>query len=92
MPQFNGDLAAYLSSHLQYNIAPEEDINTHVIVQFIIRKDGRVDSVKIIMSGGTSLDTAAVKLVKNMPRWIPGRQNGKPVAVRFTLPINIELE
>jgi len=71
----------------------EKGIEGKVYLQFVINSDGSVTDVKIIRGlGNTSLDEEAIRVVKNMPKWIPGKQNGKVVDVQFTLPIVFKLD
>jgi protein TonB len=62
------------------------------VVQFTVRKDGSLVDIKIVKSLSSQFDDEIVKMLKKMPRWIPGKQNGKTVNVRYTLPIKIRLE
>lgn len=59
-----------------------------VIVSFVIRKDGSVSDLLVTRSGGALADKEALRVVKKLPNWIPGKQEGKPVNVRYNLPIN----
>ena len=89
MPQFPGGDAAllkYIQSHLQY---PEgANANGIVIVQFVVRSNGSVGQVKVLRSIHELLDKEAVRVVKGLPKFTPGRQNGQPVAVWYTLPVS----
>jgi len=60
-------------------------------VQFVVEKDGSISNVKIAKSVELSIDREAARLVKNMPRWIPGMQNGTPVRVKYTVPVTFKL-
>ena len=88
MPQFPGGDAAllkYIQSHLQY---PEgANASGSVIVQFVVETDGSVGQIKVVRSVHELLDKEAVRVVKGLPKFTPGRQNGQPVAVWYTLPI-----
>lgn len=93
MPEFNGDLSSYLSKNIVYpKIAAENKIEGKVIVQFIVEKDGSVSNVAVIKKAGWDMDEEAIRVVRAMPNWKPGKQNGKPVRVRYTLPINFKLK
>lgn len=95
MPRFNGDLKKYLVKHIKYPKAERfANITGTVYVSFIIEKDGSVSNVHIIkgVPNGPGLDSEAVKIVRDMPKWEPGIQNDGPVRVRFNLPIHFELE
>jgi TonB family protein len=88
MPEFNGDLMAYLSENIVYpSMAEENNIEAKVITQFIVEIDGSISNVEIIKKMGWGFDEEALRVVKAMPNWKPGKQNGKPVRVLFTLPI-----
>lgn len=95
-PQFpGGDEAMYsfLSKNIVYpSNAKEKGIEGVVVVGFVVEKDGRVSNIKVIRSVHESLDAEAVRLVKAMPRWVPGRQRGVAVRTRFLLPFNFQLK
>ena len=96
-PSFPGGEKAF-SKYLAENIiypkeAKEKGIEGKVYLQFVINEEGSVTDVKIIRkSVNSSLDEEAIRVVKNMPKWIPGKQNGKVVKVQFTLPIVFKLD
>lgn len=93
MPVFPGDLNSYLSKNLNYPAeAREKGIQGNVIVQFIIDETGKVINPKIVRGNATVLDNEAIRVVKTMPYWKPGKQNGKAVAVRYTMPIKFVLK
>ena len=96
MPQFPGGDAAlmkYLSSHINYPpMAAENGVQGKVILQFVVEKDGRVGEVKIARSVDKDLDKEAIRVVKSLPKFTPGRQNGYPVRVWYTLPVNFKLQ
>jgi len=96
MPQFPGGDAAlmkYLSSHINYPpMAAEMNVQGKVILQFVVGKDGRVGEVKIARSVDKDLDKEAIRVVKSLPKFVPGRQNGQPVAVWYTLPVSFRLQ
>lgn len=92
MPEFNGDLMAYLSENIVYpSMAEENNIEAKVITQFIVEIDGSISNVEIIKKKGWGFDEEAIRVVKAMPNWKPGKQNGKPVRVLFILPINFKI-
>ena len=66
--------------------------STKVFVQFIVEKDGNIRDPKIIKAGNPLTDNEALRIVKMMPKWIPGKLNNKAVAVRYVLPIQFELK
>ncbi|MEE0917892.1 MAG: energy transducer TonB [Bacteroidales bacterium] len=83
---------AYIHKNLKYpEAAKEKGIEGRVFVSFIIEKDGLISNVKLLRGIGGDCDEAAVKMVKNMPKWKPAKQRGKPVRCQFTLPIKFEL-
>ena len=96
MPQFPGgmeEMYRYISSNLRYPVMEQETgISGRVTVQFVVGKDGSINQVKVLRGISQGCDKEAVKVVKSMPKWIPGRQNGVPVAVYFTLPISFQLK
>ena len=97
MPEFPGgrdSLISYLSENVKYPaIAQENGIQGRVTCQFIIETDGSITDVEVVRSGGDpSLDKEAVRVIKAMPNFIPGKRKGKPVRVRFTMPINFSLQ
>lgn len=96
MPQFPGGPSAmfeYLSKNLKYpTVAENNGIQGRVHVACVIEKDGSITDVKIVKSVDPSLDREAQRLVKSMPNWIPGKQNGKPVRVKYTVPVTFRLQ
>lgn len=95
-PQFPGGEAAlmkWLSSNIQYPVmAQEEGAQGRVVVQFVVEKDGRVGQAKIARGRHPELDKEAIRLVKSLPKFIPGKNNGQSVRCWFTLPINFKLQ
>lgn len=92
-PSFPGNLMEYLSNHIQYPaVAQENNIQGRVVIQFVVETDGSITAVKVVRGVDPSLDKEAVRVVKGMPHWIPGKQNGQPVRVRFTLPVQFRLQ
>ena len=96
MPQFPGGDAAlmkYLSSHINYPpMAAENNVQGKVILQFVVGKDGKVGEVLVARSVDKDLDREAIRVVKTLPKFVPGRQNGQPVSVWFTLPVTFKLQ
>lgn len=83
---------AYIVKNLKYpEAAKEKGIEGRVFVSFIIEKDGSISNVKILRGIGGGCEEAAVEMIKNMPKWKPGKQRGKPVRFQFMLPIKFEL-
>lgn len=96
MPQFpggNNELYKYIAEHLKYPVM-EQEIGTQgrVTVRFVVDKAGNINNVTILRGISQACDREAINVVKNMPKWIPGRQNGNPVQVYFTLPIVFKLK
>jgi protein TonB len=96
MPTFPGgdsELFSYLSKNIKYpTIAQENGIQGTVYMRFAVSKSGDIEKVEVIRSLDNSCDKEAVRVVKSMPRWIPGKQNGANVAVWYTLPVKFKLE
>jgi protein TonB len=96
MPQFPGGdeaLIKYLSSHINYPpMAAENNIQGRVVVQFVVDKTGKVGDVNVVRSVDKDLDKEAVRVCKSLPKFVPGRQNGQPVSVWFTLPVTFKLQ
>ena len=63
-----------------------------VIAQFVVEKDGCISDAHVVKSVSPSLDAEALRIVNAMPNWIPGRQNGKPVSVKYTVPVSFKLK
>ena len=95
MPLFPGGDAAlmeHLDSHIQYPPeAAKNNIQGRVILQFVVDKTGEIGEVKVVRSVDKDLDEEAVRIVKTLPKFIPGRQNGRAVAVWYTLPVTFKL-
>lgn len=96
MPAFPGGPAAlmqYLTSHVKYPaVAEENGISGRVTVQFVVERDGSVTDVRTMKSVDPSLDREAERVVKSMPKWIPGKQNGSPVRVKYFVPVVFRLQ
>ena len=95
-PSFPGGDAArieFLSNNLRYPaVAMEQGIQGRVVTQFVVDKDGSITDVKVVRSLDPMLDKEAVRLVKSMPKWTPGKLNGSPVRVKCILPISFRLQ
>lgn len=95
MPQFPGGQIAmlqYIMKNIKYpEQAMKEGIQGRVAVSFIVEKDGSISDVKPILSVHPLLNKEAVRVVESMPKWTPGKQNGKPVRVRFNVPVMFKL-
>lgn len=96
MPQFPGGQIAmmkYIMENMKYpEQAMKEGIQGRVTVRFIVEKDGSISDVKPVLSVHPLLNKEAVRVVESMPKWTPGKQNGKPVRVRFNLPVMFKLK
>jgi protein TonB len=95
MPEFPGGdlgLMKYIQKHVKYPaIAKEYNITGKVYVSFIVDKSGSVTNVKIVRGVDKNLDAEAMRVVKSLPKYKPGKQRGKSVRVMFTIPINFTL-
>ena len=96
MPSFPGgpaELMKWLGSHVQYPaIAQENGVQGRVIVAFVVEKDGSVTDVTVVRSVDPSLDKEAARVVRQMPKWIPGKQNGAAVRVKYNVPVTFKLQ
>jgi protein TonB len=96
MPSFPGGPSAlfeYLSKNIKYPVVAEENgVQGRVIVTFVVEKDGSITDVRVVKSVDPSLDKEAQRVVKSMPRWIPGKQNGSAVRVKYTVPVTFRLQ
>lgn len=94
-PSFPGGQAAlmsYLSKNVKYpEEALKDNVQGRVIVGFIVEKDGSVSNAKIIRSVDSALDKEAIRIVMSMPKWTPGRQNGRNVRTKYNVPVNFKL-
>ena len=92
MPSFKGNMNKWLKDNVKYPVlAQENGISGRVFVAFVVETDGSITDVKVARSVDPSLDKEAVRVVKSMPKWNPGKQRNKPVRVAFTVPINFTL-
>jgi periplasmic protein TonB len=93
MPKPRFSMRKYLSAHLQYpKEARENHIEGRVVIKFIIDQHGEVDSARVVSGIGHGCDEAALMAVEQMPKWRPGRSNGKRVRVYFQLPVDFRIE
>lgn len=91
-PGGQGALMQFLQSNLRYpTMAREAGIQGTVFVTFVVERDGSITDVRILRGVGGGLDEEAIRVVRNMPRWTPGRQRGQAVRVQFNLPIRFVL-
>ena len=92
MPRFNGDLNTWLRKNLRYPArCAEMGIGGKVFIEFVVEKDGSISSINVVRSADPDLSQEAIRVVKAMPKWIPGMQRDKAVRVRFTIPITFQL-
>lgn len=96
LPLFPGGPAAlmkYLSEHTKYPVVAQENgVQGRVTVQFVVEKDGSISDVHVLRGVDPSLDKEAVRVVKSMPRWTPGKQNGINVRVNYRVPVLFRLQ
>lgn len=96
MPSFpggQGALMKYLASNIKYPVVAQENgVQGRVIVSFVVERDGSISDVKVARSVDPSLDREAQRVVKSMPRWSPGKQNGSTVRVKYTVPVVFRLQ
>ncbi len=95
MPEFPGGmeaLLAYLSKNIKYpTVAQEQGIQGKSIIEFVVNKDGSIVDPKVVKSLDASCDKEAMRVIKAMPKWTPGKQRGKPVRVKYTVPVSFRL-
>ena len=96
MPSFAGGpqaLLQYLNSNVKYPVVAQENgVQGRVVISFVVEKDGSVTDVQVAKSVDPSLDKEAQRVVKSMPHWIPGKQNGSAVRVKYVVPVSFKLQ
>ena len=96
MPTFSGGDAAlmkYLSENIKYPKAAEKaGEQGRVVVNFIVEKDGAISNVNVVRSVTPTLDAEAVRVIKAMPKWVPGKQDGQSVRVKYNVPVSFRLQ
>jgi protein TonB len=93
LPKFKGDYQAYLQEHIQYPPqASENNIQGTVYLELLVGKDGNIQDVKIKKDIGGGCGKEAERVVRQMPSWEPGKQNGRSVSVRMTIPVKFVLQ
>ncbi|MBO5058551.1 MAG: TonB family protein [Prevotella sp.] len=96
MPEFSGgtgEMMKYLVKNIRYPKEMEEQkVEGRVIVTFVVRKNGEITDAKVVKSVHPQLDAEALRIINGMPNWTPGMQNGKPVNVKFALPVSFKLD
>lgn len=95
-PEFPGgtpEMYKYLGQNMKYpQMAKEAGVQGKVFVQFVVEKDGSITDTKVLRGIGTGCDEEALRVVNKMPNWKPGKQRGKPVRVKYTLPVHFKLQ
>jgi len=92
-PGGEGKLMEYVAKNIKYpQIARETGIQGRVFVGFVVEPDGSVSNVKVLRGIGGGCDEEAIRVVKGMPKWKPGKQRGKAVRVSYMLPVNFKLQ
>ena len=96
MPSFPGGpqaLLQYLNNNVKYPVVAQENgVQGRVVISFVVEKDGSVTDVQVAKSVDPSLDKEAQRVVKSMPHWIPGKQNGSAVRVKYVVPVSFKLQ
>lgn len=96
MPMYPGGDAAlmgYLRDNIKYpTVAAENGVQGRVVVGFVVERDGSITDVNILRGADPSLDREAMRVVKSMPRWNPGKQNGSAVRVKYQVPVSFRLQ
>lgn len=96
MPSFPGGPSAlmqYLSTNIKYPVVAQENgVQGRVVVSFVVERDGSITDVQVARSVDPSLDREAQRVVRSMPRWIPGKQNGQAVRVKYNVPVAFRLQ
>lgn len=95
MPEFPGgesELYKYLENNIKYPpVARDAGISGSVYVKFVVNEDGKISGITILRGIGGGCDEEVIRIIKSMPPWKPGKQNGIPVPVYFNLPIKFTL-
>jgi protein TonB len=96
MPSFPGGQSAlmqYLQSNVKYPVVAQENgVQGRVVVSFVVERDGSITDVQVVRSVDPSLDREAQRVVRSMPKWIPGKQNGQAVRVKYNVPVSFRLQ
>ena len=96
MPEFPGGMGEamkFLAKNIKYPVAAQQaKIEGRVIVQFVVERDGSISDIHTVRSVSPELDAEAIRVVSLMPKWKPGKQRGKAVAVKYTMPIMFRLQ
>jgi len=96
MPNFpggNGELLGFFARNINYpEIAIRAEVEGKVILSFVVDKNGGIEDVNVIKGIGAGCDEEAMRVIKSMPRWNPGKQNGKPILTRINVPVVFKLK
>ena len=96
MPEFPGGMEAlfkYMAENMKYpEDAKKQQVEGRVLVQFIVETDGSVSNTEVLKRVFPSLDAEALRVISGMPKWIPGKQNGKVVRVKYTIPVSFRFK
>ena len=96
MPEYPGGMQAlfeFISQNIKYPAdAQKQKVEGRVLAKFVIETDGSISDIEVVKNAFPSLDAEAVRVIKAMPKWIPGRQKGQAVRVKFVMPINFSLK
>ena len=96
MPSFPGGTGAlmkFLNENIHYPVVAQENgVQGRVVISFVVERDGHITDVQVARSVDPSLDKEAQRVVKSMPKWIPGKQNGSAVRVKFNVPVAFRLQ
>lgn len=86
-------LMKFLSDNVKYPVVAQENgVQGRVVISFVVERDGSITDVKVARSVDPSLDREAARVVKSMPNWIPGKQNGSAVRVKYNVPVSFRLQ
>lgn len=96
MPSFPGGqsaLMSYLANNIKYPVVAQENgVQGRVVVSFVVERDGSITDVQVVRSVDPSLDREAQRVVRSMPKWIPGKQNGQAVRAKYNVPVSFRLQ
>jgi len=93
-PTFSGgDPRVWIGNHIRYPaVAEENGVQGTVVCQFVVERDGSISNVTVARGADPALDKEAIRVIKSMPNWTPGKQNGQTVRVKYTMPIKFNLQ
>lgn len=96
MPEFPGGynaLTRYLANNIRYPVVAQENgIEGNVVVSFVVERDGSISNIHVVNHAYPALEREAIKVVSEMPKWTPGKLNGEPVRVLFSIPVSFKLQ